>query len=48
MLVADAAQMYEQVSTDLVLEAFDDRAVQLQTGQGHSTITVKRAKSVVG
>lgn len=48
MLVADAAQMYEQVSTDLVLQAFDDRALQLQAEQGHSTITVKRTKSVVG
>ena len=48
MLVADAAQMYEQVSSTRVIQAFDRKADILQEKNGASTITVKRVKTVVG
>ena len=40
MLVADAAQMYEQVKTELVLQAYDSKALELQSAHGCATITV--------
>ena len=48
MLIADAAQMYEQVSPTRVIQAFDRKASILQEKYGASTITVKRQKTVVG
>ena len=48
ILVADAAQMYEQVNADLVLKAFDYKASELQEERGHTTITVKKGKAVAG
>ena len=48
MLVADAAQMYEQVKTELVLQAYDSKVLELQSAHGWATITVKKIKGVLG
>ena len=44
MLVADAAQVYEQVKTELVLQAYDSKALELQSAHSCATITVKKMK----
>ena len=48
MLIADAAQMYEQINTDLVISAFDARAARLQASTGLTTLTVRKTKFVSG
>eukprot|EP00438_Fugacium_kawagutii_P023302 Skav226239 [mRNA] locus=scaffold1218:450682:453784:+ [translate_table: standard] len=48
LLVADAAQMYEQINTDLVLEAFDAKVALLQAKKGANTITVAKGRAVQG
>ena len=48
ILVADAAQMYEQIDTSLVLEAFDAKAAALQCRKGVDTITVEKGRVVKG
>lgn len=48
MLVADGAQMYEQINAALVLKTFDYRAAMLLNTKGCTTITVKRTKAVIG
>ena len=48
LLVADAAQMYEQINTDLVMAAFDAKAQRLKDLYGESSLTVRRARPVAG
>lgn len=48
LLVADAAQMYEQVDSSLVLQAFDAKVDLLQSKKGATTITVDKGCSVKG
>lgn len=48
VLVADAAQMYEQINASLVLRAFDHRAAMLLHTKGCATVTVKKTKVVLG
>ena len=48
LLVADAAQMYEQVDSRLVLDAFDAKAALLLQLQEKDTITVRRQFPVRG
>ena len=47
MLIADAAQMYEQVSPTRVIQAFDRKASILQEKYGASTITESSGKKTV-
>ena len=47
-LVADAAQMYEQVDMALVLQAFDAKSAALLGSHGVETITVKKGRSFAG
>ena len=46
MLVADAAQVSEQVKTELVLQAYDSKASELQSTHGCTTIRVKKRKGL--
>ena len=48
LLIADAAQMYEQINTILVLEAFDAKAATLRSEKGADAITVAKARLVKG
>ena len=48
LLVADAAQMYEQINTDLVMAAFDAKAQRLKDLYGESSLTVRKARPVAG
>ncbi|CAE7835989.1 unnamed protein product [Symbiodinium sp. CCMP2592] len=48
LLVADAAQMYEQIDTTKVLLAFDRAAERLRLRKGLTTVTVKRQRKLLG
>ena len=48
LLVADAAQMYEQVNSNLVLQAFDAKVEQLRHKYGVVSITVSRQRPIRG
>ncbi|CAE7587433.1 unnamed protein product, partial [Symbiodinium microadriaticum] len=48
LLVADAAQMYEQIDTAKVLIAFDRAAERLRLSKGLTTVTVRRQGKVCG
>jgi hypothetical protein len=48
LLIADAAQMYEQINTILVLEAIDAKAATLRSEKGADAITVAKARLVKG
>ncbi|CAE7289589.1 unnamed protein product [Symbiodinium sp. CCMP2456] len=48
LLVADAAQMYEQIDTAKVLLAFDRAAERLRLSKGLTTVTVRRQGKLFG